>query len=161
MVKIDDIENFWELTPKLAISGQPRLGELEILADAGYQTIINLGLSDASYSLAAEASYLEQLDMAYIAIPVEFKKPHSREYLRFLNSMNLQQEKQVLVHCKNNQRASVFSILYLIMSEQVSQIDGWNMINEFWQPDLVWESFFYQELTNYYKIKDDLVAPVI
>ncbi len=161
MVKIDDIENFWELTPKLAISGQPCLGELEILADAGYRTIINLGMSEASYSLAEEASYLKQLGMTYIAIPIEFKKPKSREYLRFLNSMNLQQKKKVLVHCENNQRASVFSVLYLIMSEQVSQIDGWNMINEFWQPDLVWESFYYQELTSYYKIKDDLVVPDI
>jgi len=160
MLKIEDIDNFWELTPKLAISGQPGLGELELVADAGFQTIINLGVDDASYSLTEEASYLKQLDIIYIAIPVKFKKPQSREYLRFLNSMNLQQEKMVLVHCENNQRASVFSVLYLIMSGQVSQIDGWNMIHEFWQPDLIWESFFYQQLTNYYKIKDDLIESI-
>ena len=161
MDKIDEIDNFWELTTKLAISGQPTMSELELLADAGYQTIVNLGLSDADYSLADEESWVKQLGMAYIAIPIDFKKPQSREFLRFLNSMNLHQEKKILVHCENNQRASVFSVLYLIMSGQVSQIDGWNMIHEFWEPDLVWESYFYQELNNYYKNKDDLVEPVI
>ncbi len=160
MVKMDDIDNFWELTPNLAIAGQPALGGLELLADAGYQTIVNLGLNNADYSIAEEASYLKQLGMVYVSIPVDFKTPQSREYLRFLNSMNLQQHKKVLVHCENNQRASVFAVLYLIMSEKVSQIDGWNTIHEFWEPDLVWESFFYQELNNYYKVKDELVEPI-
>ena len=161
MANIDDIDNFWQLTPNLAIAGQPAISELELLADAEYQMIVNLGLSHADYSLADEASYLKQLGMTYISIPVEFKKPQSREYLCFLNSMNLQQQKKVLVHCENNQRASVFSVLYMIMSGQVSQIDGWNMIHEFWEPDLIWESFFYQELNSYYKIKDELIEPII
>jgi len=134
---------------------------LEWLADAGYQTVVNLGLDNADYSLVDEDSWVKQLGMAYIAIPVDFKKPQSREFLRFLNSMNLQQEKKILVHCENNQRASVFSVLYLVMSAQVPQIDGWNMIHEFWEPNLIWESFFYQELNNYYKVKDDLCESVI
>ncbi len=160
MDKIDDIDNFWELTTNIAISGQPAMSELELLADAGYQTIVNLGLEDAEYSLDDEESWVKQLGMVYISIPTDFKKPQSREFLRFLNSMNLQQDKKILVHCENNQRASVFVVLYLIMSDQVSQIDGWNMINEFWQPDLIWESYFYQELNNYYKIKEDLVETI-
>ncbi len=159
MKSIETIDNFWELTPKLAISGQPKLSELEFLADAGYQTIVNLGLNGQEYSLADEDLWAKQLGMNYISIPINFKKPQSRDFLRFLNSMNLQQNKKILVHCENNQRSSVFSVLYLIMSEQVSQLDGWNMIHEFWQPDLIWESFFYQELNNYFKIKDDLSEP--
>jgi len=129
---------------------------LESLTDAGYQIVINLGLHDADYALEDERSWVEQLEMKYLNISVAFLKPKTENFIRFLNSMNIQQDKKIFIHCAENKRVSVFVALYLVVTNQLSQTDGWNLILEVWEPNLVWESYYYAVLNQYYQIMDDV-----
>ncbi|MGD8783651.1 MAG: protein tyrosine phosphatase family protein [Thioalkalispiraceae bacterium] len=159
MQTIDKIKNFIQIDNHLATAGQPSKRELEKLADAGYQVVVNLGLDDAYYAIENESVWVEQLGMRYIHIPVDFKKPRKEDFVHFLNTMNIEQNKKVLVHCAENKRVSVFVALYRVITKKLPQIDGWNSIIDVWEPDIVWESFFYQVLDSFYKIKDQ--SPVL
>jgi len=132
--------------------------ELETLADAGFQVVINLGLHDADYAIENEQSWVEQLGMRYIHLPVEFQQPKTSDFTHFLNILNIQQDKKVFIHCAENKRVSIFIALYLVLTEQVSQIDGWNLILEIWEPNLVWESYYYESLNRFYQIKYEVVS---
>ena len=132
--------------------------ELETLADAGFQVVINLGLHDADYAIENEQSWVEQLGMRYIHLPVEFQQPKTSDFTHFLNILNIQQDKKVFILCAENKRVSIFIALYLVLTEQVSQIDGWNLILEIWEPNLVWESYYYESLNRFYQIKYEVVS---
>jgi protein tyrosine phosphatase (PTP) superfamily phosphohydrolase (DUF442 family) len=156
MRSFDSLKNFLQVSKNLATAGQPAIQELETLADDGYQVVINLGLHDTYYSLEDEPRCVEQLGMKYIYIPVDFKKPAKEDFIRFLNTMNLHRHKKVFVHCAENKRVSVFVGLYLVVTQQLSQVDGWNLIIEIWEPNLVWESYYYELLTQFYQIKEEV-----
>ena len=154
MQSFDNLKKFLQVNEKLATAGQPAIQELETLADEGYEVVINLGLHNTYYSLEDETRCVEQLGMKYIHIPVDFKKPARDDFIRFLNTMNIHGEKRIFVHCAENKRVSVFVALYLVLTNQLSQVDGWNFIIKVWEPDIIWESFFYQTLNSFYEIRD-------
>lgn len=154
MQALNQIKTFHPVNNRLVTAGQPTMHELEAVADAGYQVVINLGLRDADYALEDEQSWVEQLGMRYIHIPVEFQQPKANDFIRFLNTMNIQQGKSLFIHCAENKRVSVFVALFLVVTEKLSQIDGWNLILEVWEPNLVWESYYYESLNQFYRIKD-------
>ena len=66
MQPFNQIKSFHQVNSRIATAGQPTMHELETLADAGYQVVINLGLHDADYALDNEPSWVEQLGMKYI-----------------------------------------------------------------------------------------------
>jgi len=156
MQQVSQIKNFLEVDKKIATAGQPCLRELETLADAGYQTIINLGMEDSDYALNDEKVWVEQLGMKYFHIPVELQGPKIADFIRFLNTMNLQQHKKLFIHCEDNKRVSVFVALYLVISNDISLTKGWNLILEVWEPNLVWESYYYDALNQFYRIKQEV-----
>ena len=156
MPALNQIKSFLQIDHRIATAGQPSLHQLEELADAGYQVVINLGLNEADYALEDEAAWVKQLGMKYIHLPVDFQQPVTNDFIRFLNSMNLQQEKRVFVHCAENKRVSVFIALYLVLTEQLNQIEGWNLILKIWEPNLVWESYYYESLNRLYRVKDEV-----
>ena len=55
----------------LCTSGQPTVAQLQEIASAGFQTVINLALhDDPRYSLPDEAGTVRSLGMGYVHIPV-------------------------------------------------------------------------------------------
>ena len=156
MPALNQIKSFLQIDHRIATAGQPSLHQLEALADVGYQVVINLGLHEAAYALEDEAAWVKQLGMKYIHLPVDFQQPVTNDFIRFLNSMNLQQDKRVFVHCAENKRVSVFIALYLVLTEQQNQIEGWNLILKIWEPNLVWESYYYESLNRLYRVKDEV-----
>ena len=73
-----------------------------------------------------------------------------------MQTVNMHREKKIFVHCEDNKRVSVFVALYQVITRQLSQINGWNSIISTWEPDLIWESYFYMMLDSFYKIKEEL-----
>src|SRR6059036_517820 len=81
---VSDIHNYRQPAPNLATSGQPREAELQAIADAGYEVIVNLALhDDPRYSLTDEASCVKALGLDYIHIPVQFGAPSGSDLVRF------------------------------------------------------------------------------
>jgi len=156
MQKLYDINTFIQVNNNIATAGQPTMRDLEKIADAGYQIVINLGLQNSDYALENEKTWVEQLGMKYVHIPVDFKKPVEQDFIRFLNTMNIYQNNRIFVHCAENKRASVFVALYLVVTGRLSQIDGFNLIIRSWEPNLVWESYYYALLNQFYQVKEEI-----
>lgn len=155
MQTVEKIKQYIQVQEDLATAGQPTLRDLENLADAGYQVVINLGLHETDYALSNEPTWVEQLGMKYIHIPVDFNKPARNDFIRFLNTVNIEQGKKLFIHCAENKRVSVFVALYLVTSGQLTQTEGWNLILRAWEPNLVWESYYYDVLNHVYQIQDE------
>ena len=85
MQSFNQIKAFHLINNRIATAGQPSMHELETLADAGFQVVINLGLHDADYAIENEQSWVEQLGMRYIHLPVEFQQPKTSDFTHFLN----------------------------------------------------------------------------
>ena len=59
---LSDIYNFRQVSADLASSGQPREHQLAVIAEAGYNVVINLALhNDPRYSLPDEAASVRAL----------------------------------------------------------------------------------------------------
>lgn len=138
---MSSIYNFKQVNDHLACSGQPREGQLQSIADEGYQVIINLGLADGKYALADEASSVKELGLAYHHIPVQFDNPQPEELERFIQLMNQHIDEKILVHCAANYRASCFTGLYLFASHRLELDQMTDLIENVWQPDAIWQQF--------------------
>ena len=134
-----------------ACARQPDLDQLEALADAGYQVVINLALADSEHALANEAQWVNQLGMKYIHIPVDFNAPTERDFVRFVNAMNLYQRHKCFVHSVANRRVSVFMALYQMLTGELDGEAAWMQIKCIWQPDETWQAFI-MEIRDKFKI---------
>jgi len=135
------IYNFQQVNDLLACSGQPTEEQLQGIAKEGYQVVINLALAGAKYALPDEAASVAGLGLTYHHIPVLFDSPQIQELEDFLGLMKQHQNEKILVHCAANYRASCFTGLYLLATQQFDQGEMDDFIANIWQPDPVWQQF--------------------
>ena len=138
---MSDIYNFKQVSDLLACAGQPQEGQLQSIAEDGYQVIINLGLTDGKYALADEAASVTKLGLAYHHLPIIFDDPQLSELIDFIKVMNEHSHQKTLVHCAANYRASAFTGLYLFSADILSQDEMQEFIEDVWQPDGIWQQF--------------------
>src|ERR1700743_1845742 len=132
---MDSIYNFHQVSDMLACAGQPREGQLQDIADDGYQVIINLGLADGKYALADESASVTRLGLAYHHLPIVFDDPQIDDLTEFIRLMTKHSYQKTLVHCAANYRASAFTALYLFAADILDQDEMQEFIEEVWQPD--------------------------
>jgi protein tyrosine phosphatase (PTP) superfamily phosphohydrolase (DUF442 family) len=138
---MSSIYNFQEVSGVLACSGQPREGQLALIAANGYKVVINLGLLDTKYALKDEASSVKNLGLTYYHIPVLFDSPQMDSLKAFIETMNEHAGEKTLVHCAANYRASAFMGLYLFSKTEMTEEEMTDFIENIWRPDHVWEDF--------------------
>jgi protein tyrosine phosphatase (PTP) superfamily phosphohydrolase (DUF442 family) len=138
---MNDIKNFLRISDRLASSGQPDETQLALIAAAGFEVVINLGLSDGKYALPDEAATVTTLGLAYHHIPVQFESPQYTELTAFMAIMDQLQDKKTLVHCAANYRATAFTGLYLLATSQVDQEGLRTFIAQIWDPNPIWQQF--------------------
>src|ERR1700749_1106075 len=131
--------NFKQVSDRLACAGQPREGQLPLIAGEGYQVVINLGLTDSKYALNNEQASVESLGLIYHHIPVVFEDPQPEQLKAFISLMKQNANEKILVHCAANYRASAFTGLYLLSAGYLSEGEMFAFIEDVWQPDAVWE----------------------
>ena len=136
------------LAEGIATSGQPSEDELLQIAKIGYKVVINLGLSDAEYSVRNEEQILKSRGIKYIHIPVEFESPKGKDFQEFVSALNRHKELKVFIHCAANKRVSVFIALYRIMVLGWEKDKAINELEKIWKPNNIWESFIERQLTN-------------
>jgi protein tyrosine phosphatase (PTP) superfamily phosphohydrolase (DUF442 family) len=141
-----EIYNFKEVSDDLACSGQPREGQLAVIATDGFSVIVNLGLSDGKYALMDEAASVTALGMQYHHIPVLFDDPKFSDLEKFVGVMQHHHTDKTLVHCAANYRASVFTGLYLFTAGKLDEDGLHAFIEQVWQPDAVWDQFIDESL---------------
>ena len=144
---IGDIHNYRQATPQMATSGQPREDQLQAIAEAGYEVIVNLALhDDPRYSLVDEASSVKALGLAYEHIPVQFGAPTESDLFTFFKVIERHCGRRVWVHCAANMRVTAFLGLYWRIREGQPEHSAFALMRQTWQPNAVWAAFIADQL---------------
>jgi protein tyrosine phosphatase (PTP) superfamily phosphohydrolase (DUF442 family) len=138
---IEAIKNYVALSGELATGGQPSEEQIQELAQAGFELVINLGLLDPRYCLADEAGLVRSLGVEYYHIPVDFQAPTIEDLTRFFTAMQAAEGKRVFVHCAANYRVSSFVSLYGQAKLGWSSEQASAHVRRLWEPNEIWAAF--------------------
>jgi len=138
---IEAIRNYVALSEELATGGQPSEEQIQQLAQAGVECIINLGLLDPRYCLADEAGLVRSLGVEYRHIPVDFQAPTLDDLSQFFAAMQAAEGKRVFVHCAANYRVSSFVSLYGQAKLGWTSAQAAAHVQRLWEPNAVWAVF--------------------
>ena len=136
------IKNYRWLDNRIATAGQPDRQELEAVAEAGYQAVINLHTSS---DLPDEGDVVRDLGLEYVHINVPWEHPERSHLERFFAAMEARKGQRLFVHCAANKRVSAFIALYRIHRQ------GWPVDRAMEPVDLstfppVWQAFIEEML---------------
>lgn len=148
---MNKILNYIKINELISTSGQPKIEELELIANEGFEVVINLAMPTTSNALKNEDKIVSSLNMSYIHIPVDFENPKLSDLKLFLNILQALGANKVWVHCAKNYRVSAFMYVYhkYILHTPFEQIDL--SIFDMWQPSLVWQELMKVQLEDLYK----------
>lgn len=148
---MNKILNYVKINELISTSGQPKIEELELIANEGFEVVINLAMPTTSNALKNEDKIVSSLNMSYIHIPVDFENPKLSDLKLFLNILQALGANKVWVHCAKNYRVSAFMYVYhkYILHTPFEQIDL--SIFDMWQPSLVWQELMKVQLEDLYK----------
>jgi protein tyrosine phosphatase (PTP) superfamily phosphohydrolase (DUF442 family) len=138
---IEAIKNYVALSGELATGGQPSEEQIQELAQAGFEFVINLGLLDPRYCLADEAGLVRALGVEYYHIPVDFQAPTIEDLTQFFTVMQAAEGKRVFVHCAANYRVSSFVSLYGQAKLGWSGEQASAHVRRLWEPNEIWAAF--------------------
>ncbi|MDA0705601.1 MAG: protein tyrosine phosphatase family protein [Proteobacteria bacterium] len=94
----------------LTSAGQPNEQQFELLAEAGYQAVVDLRGESEDRGLD-EAAVLEKLGLDYIVLPLSSPDTISMENARYLDEILSDYEGPVLVHCGSGNRVGALLAL--------------------------------------------------
>ena len=148
---MNKILNYVKINELISTSGQPKIEELELIANEGFEVVINLAVNTTSNALDNEDKIVSSLNMSYIHIPVDFENPKISDLKLFLNVLQALGANKVWIHCAKNYRVSAFMYVYhkYILHTPFEQIDL--SIFDIWQPSLVWQELMKVQLEDLYK----------
>ena len=147
----DDLQiiyNYLRLAGDLATAGQPLEEEIPLIANEGFEVVINLAMEDLDYSLEDERGLVTGLGMVYEHLPVIWLDPKQQDLQNFFLLMEKYQGKKKFIHCAANMRASTFMALYRILKEDWEFDEAMQWLREIWEPDEIWNAFINKALGN-------------
>jgi len=138
-----DIYNYLFLNEKLSSSGMPTTEQMNSVAEAGVQVVINLAPHDVPNAIPNETELVDSLGMQYINIPVNWSTPTRDGLNIFMDAMDANKEKKIHVHCEANFRASAFISMYRILRLGWKPEDAFEVMHTIWDEDAypVWRMF--------------------
>lgn len=145
-----DIYHYQFLSETLSSSGMPTAEQMQQIADAGVQLVINLAPHDVPKALPNEAELVTSLGLGYINIPVTWRAPESEALTQFMDVMDTHAGKKIHVHCEANYRASAFIMMYRVLRQGWNKADAVPVMEKMWNPEdfPVWETFINDNLAN-------------
>lgn len=148
---MNKILNYVKINELISTSGQPKIEELELIANEGFEVIINLAMPTTSNALENEDKIVSSLNMSYIHIPVDFENPKISDLKLFLNILQALGANKVWIHCAKNYRVSAFMYVYhkYILHTPFEEINL--SIFDMWQPSLTWQELMKVQLEELYK----------
>ncbi len=138
-----DIYNYLFLTDKLSSSGMPKAGQIDSIAQAGVNVVINLATAESDDALQNEKELVESQGMTHIHIPVEWENPTRQNLDDFMNAMDAHKDEEALVHCQANFRATGFVALYRVLRLDWKKEDALQDLRKIWRPERfpIWQKF--------------------
>ncbi len=139
-----DILAFQYVHENLSTSGQPNFDELALIANAGFEVVINLALTDASNVLVGEDRRVLELGMDYINLPLLFDRPSYTQALRVLDLLKSLQHKKVWLHCALNMRVSSLMYIYRVHHLMMDEVEAQTFLDQIWTPNAEWSPIISQ-----------------
>ena len=143
---IDDVKAFRQYSESFASAGQPTIGQLELLHDAGFERIVYIAWSDQENAIVNEDRVVRNLGMEYLHIPVEWEAPALSDFELFAGAMQQAPGRKTLLHCQVNYRASVFALLYRTIYMNVPLAEAKSDMNSVWVPNEAWRNLIFEVL---------------
>jgi protein tyrosine phosphatase (PTP) superfamily phosphohydrolase (DUF442 family) len=143
---LESIPDYYSLSDHLATAGQPGADHFDLIARAGFQVVINLGLYNTEYALEDEEALVKGLGMGYLHIPVSWDNPAREDLEEFFTLMDAMRDRKVFVHCAANKRVSVFIALYRILRINWPFERAFRDVYAIWTPEPQWDEFITQTL---------------
>lgn len=149
MTALTDIDHFVPLTDTLLTGGQPTEAQFRAIAQAGVQTVINLALATSPNALPDEAGLVRRLGMNYFHLPVIWEAPTRKALDQFMDTLDGEAGRKVLIHCAANMRVSVFVALYRILRLGWKRETAFQEVTRIWNPEEyeVWRKFIESVLS--------------
>jgi protein tyrosine phosphatase (PTP) superfamily phosphohydrolase (DUF442 family) len=146
-----DIYHYQYLGEKLSSSGMPTVEQMKAIAEAGVQLVINLAPHSVPNAVPDEGGLARQLGMDYVNIPVTWRAPEPEALFQFMDVMDANADKKILVHCEANYRASAFVMMYRVLRLGWNKADAVPVMEKMWNPEdfPVWETFINQHLADH------------
>ena len=91
-------------------AGQPDKAALEVFADSGYATVIDMRAEDEDRGFE-EPAFVEELGLHYVAFPIASEEDVSFESARKLDELLQEYPGPVLVHCASGNRVGALLAL--------------------------------------------------
>ncbi len=126
---------------RLHTAGQPPAEQLSELADRGFELVVNLAPPTTDGAVPTEGQLVAEDGIAYFNIPVDWRNPTSADFALFSAVLNQSGDRQVLVHCMVNARASMFTFLYQAVHAQVPVDEAFEYVKQVWTPEDQWVTF--------------------
>lgn len=126
---------------RLHTAGQPDSTQLATVADRGFELVINLAPPTSQNAIATEGQLVAETGASYLNIPVDWRNPSYSDFELFSGVLNQSGNRQVLVHCMLNYRASMFTFLYRVVHEQVPAAEAYEAVSQVWEPEDQWLTF--------------------
>lgn len=120
---------------KLHTSGQPDPMQLSTLKERGFGLVINLAPPSAQNAVHNEGQLVTEDGITYVNIPVVWQSPSYDDFALFSAVMNEAGDRQVLVHCMVNARASMFTFLYQAIHGGVPADEAYDVVEQVWEPE--------------------------
>jgi protein tyrosine phosphatase (PTP) superfamily phosphohydrolase (DUF442 family) len=137
---LDSIRNYVRLTPLIGTAGQPRRDQFELIAEAGFEGVINLAMPDHRDSIADEGALVARLGLTYSHLPVPFDAPTPDHLRRFCALLEAQRDLPLFVHCIMNYRVSAFMYLFLTRVRGVADAEARSPVFERWNVEPQWKT---------------------
>ena len=115
------MENFRQLNPGIAISGQPSSADLDSLVAQGFRTVVNLRTSDEPGFLDEEEREVESRALNYAEVPISPALLNDDAVARFSQALDSIDGTPALVHCRSGGRAEMMTLLHMAVG------GGWSL----------------------------------
>ena len=138
---IEKIENYIQVSDRIASSGQPEAHQFADIAEAGFEAVINLAMPDSDNAIPEEGNIVTSLEMTYVHIPVPFEAPDVSHLRAFIKVMEAFSHRKVWIHCVFNYRVSAFLYQYQRLVHGVQPHEAKKVMLPSWEPDDIWQRF--------------------
>lgn len=128
------VQNFVRISDRLATSGQVDTLQIDAIAEAGFDVVVNLAPARAERN-AREAFAVAEHGITYVNIPVSWDAPSLRDLDMFFAVMDANRDRKVYVHCFANMRASAFTYLYRTLVAGESDATALADMRRVWDPE--------------------------
>jgi protein tyrosine phosphatase (PTP) superfamily phosphohydrolase (DUF442 family) len=147
--RLTEIPNFLLISDRIATAGQPNAFQFGIIKAAGYDTIINLAMSNSTNALTDESAIAKSAWLEYLHIPVLWERPTLSDFDFFCKILDRKKSKKIFVHCAKNMRVSVFIYLWQRIHNHQSHTEAYPNLETIWTPNDTWQTFIQEVLTHH------------